>query len=331
VSALSGFVEVDKMERSLGAENLSALSVLTDPNKVPVMPLTEELNRPRTRLYACWTAGLAGLMLWCCATAGAQQAVSDNSATVDEQGPVAAVPGEPPRATTAPPIPRNPQEILQALGWAFVVPFLAASFVSMWFGLERIVVLRRGRVIPRAFVERFIKHLEAGAIEPQRALDLCEENGSAMANVFAHGVRKWGRPTVEVEQAVIDGGERQVALLRKHLRVLNGVATVTPLMGLLGTVIGMINAFNDIASAGAMGKATQLASGIALALLTTAAGLVIAIPSLILYMYLAGKVDSVVMEMDRYAQQVIDLISADGLATRNAGETQPAAAKKKAS
>ncbi|HSG73124.1 MAG TPA: MotA/TolQ/ExbB proton channel family protein, partial [Planctomycetaceae bacterium] len=77
--------------------------------------------------------------------------------------------------------------------------------------------------------------------------------------------------------------------------------------------------------------ATQLASGIALALLTTAAGLVIAIPSLILYMYLAGKVDSVVMEMDRYAQQVIDLISADGVATRNTPETHSATAKKKAS
>lgn len=295
------------------------------------MLLPSDLKRSRTRIGLCLTTVLAIAFFCCPRPASAQVTSSAEAPAVDEQGPLAAQSDVLPTKVNGPAIPRNPQEILQALGWAFVVPFLAASFVSMWFGLERLVVLRRGRVIPRAFVDRFIKHLEAGAIEPQRALELCEQNGSAMANVFAHGVRKWGRPSVEVEQAVIDGGERQVALLRKHLRVLNGVATVTPLMGLLGTVIGMINAFNDIASAGAMGKATQLASGIALALLTTAAGLVIAIPSLILYMYLAGKVDSVVMEMDRYAQQVIDLISADGVATRNTPEAHSATAKKKAS
>lgn len=295
------------------------------------MLLPSHLKRSRTRIGLCLTTVFAIAFFCCPLAASAQETSSAEASVLDEQGPLAAQSDAPPAKVNGPAIPRNPQEILQALGWAFVVPFLAASFVSMWFGLERLVVLRRGRVIPRAFVDRFIKHLEAGAIEPQRALELCEQNGSAMANVFAHGVRKWGRPSVEVEQAVIDGGERQVALLRKHLRVLNGVATVTPLMGLLGTVIGMINAFNDIASAGAMGKATQLASGIALALLTTAAGLVIAIPSLILYMYLAGKVDSVVMEMDRYAQQVIDLISADGVATRTTPETHATTAKKKAS
>jgi hypothetical protein len=121
------------------------------------------------------------------------------------------------------------------------------------------------------------------------------------SSAFAHGVRKWGKPSVEVEQAIIDGGERQVSQLRKHLRILNGVATVSPLMGLLGTVVGMIIAFNQIASAGAMGKAEELAVGIALALVTTAIGLTIAIPSLILYMYLAGRVDAPGLGMDQVA------------------------------
>ena len=232
---------------------------------------------------------------------------------------------------SGPAVPRDPSDILEALGWPFVVPFLAASFISLWFGLERIVMLRRGRVIPRAFVERFLKHLEQGSLEPQRALDLCEENGSPTAIVFAHGIRKWGKPSVEVEQAIIDGGERQVGHLRKHLRILNGVATVTPLIGLLGTVIGMIRSFNEIADSDAMGKASQLASGIALALLTTAAGLVIAIPSLILYMYLAGKVDSVVMEMDRYTQRVVDLISGESLAARGPAAAESTRSAKKAS
>ena len=213
-------------------------------------------------------------------------------------------------------IPRTPKEIVDALGYAFVIPFAIASIIALWFAIERVVVLRRRRVIPRPFVERFLMHLKGGRISPQQALQVCEENGSPVAQVFAHGIQKWGKPSVEVEQAIIDGGERQVNHLRKHLRVLNGVATVTPLIGLLGTVIGMISAFNEIANADAMGKAQELAVGIALALLTTAAGLMIAIPALIVYMYLAGRVDALVMEMDQLAQNVVNLISAEALASR---------------
>lgn len=213
-------------------------------------------------------------------------------------------------------IPRTPSEIADAMGYVFLGSFLVASVIAVWFAIERIVVLRRGRVIPRPFVERFLQHLEQGKLDREQALRLCEENGSPVAAVFAHGIRKWGKPSVEVEQAIIDGGERQVSQLRKHLRVLNGVATVTPLLGLLGTVIGMIAAFNRIASTNAMGKPEELAVGIALALLTTAAGLMIAIPSLIVYMYLAGRVDALVMDMDQLAQNVVHLISAEGLAHR---------------
>ena len=215
-------------------------------------------------------------------------------------------------------IPRNFEEIVDALGYFFVVPFVVASVISMWFLIERLVVLRRGRVLPRHFVDRFLEHLRQRKLDARRAQTLCQENGSPVAAVFAHGIRKWGKPSVEVEQAIIDGGERQVSQLRKHLRVINGVATVTPLIGLLGTVIGMIQAFNEIANTNSMGKAQELAAGIALALLTTAAGLLIAIPSLIMYMYLSGRVDSLVMEMDHLAQDVVQLISAEDIAQQNA-------------
>ena len=213
-------------------------------------------------------------------------------------------------------IPTNLLDMRAALGDFFLIVFLAASVIAVWFAIERIVVLRRSRVIPRPFVERFLRHLEQGALDRERALKLCEESKSPVASVFAHGIRKWGKPSVEVEQAIIDGGERQVSQLRKNLRVLNGVATVTPLLGLLGTIFGMIQAFNEIAHADAMGKADQLAVGIAMALLTTAAGLLIAIPSLILYLFLAGRVDSLVMEMDLLAQDVVQLISAEALAEK---------------
>lgn len=219
-------------------------------------------------------------------------------------------------------IPTHPVEIIEQMsGW--LVPFLLASVISVWFTIERVVVLRRSRVIPRGFVEPFLENLHKGKLDAATAVSQCRKNDSPVSAVFLHGVQKWGRPSVEVEQAVIDGGERQIGHLRRHLRVLNGVATVTPLLGLLGTVVGMIQAFNDIASAGAMGKADQLAVGIAMALLTTAFGLAIAIPSLIMYMYLSGRVEALVMEMDELSQKVVRQVSAEGLAARPAAKARP--------
>ena len=87
---------------------------------------------------------------------------------------------------------------------------------------------------------------------------MCEENGSPVAQVFAGAVRKWGRPGVEVEQGVIDAGERATNGLRRYLRVFYGVATVGPLLGLMGTVLGMIQTFNVIAAAAdALGRASN--------------------------------------------------------------------------
>jgi biopolymer transport protein ExbB len=223
-------------------------------------------------------------------------------------------------APAAPPvkkgIPREPIEVLYALG-PFLYPLGICSIIVVWFSIERLVVLRRSRVIPRPFVKRFFEHLEEGKVDARGAIKLCEENGSPIAMIFEHGLKKWGKPSVEVEQAIIDGGERQLSQLRKHLRVLNGCSTVAPLLGLLGTVVGMIDSFNTIAMSQAMGRGEELAAGIGLALLTTAVGLLIAIPALIMYMYLAGRVDGLVHEMDRYGQDLVDLISAEGLADQS--------------
>ncbi|MCA8993858.1 MAG: MotA/TolQ/ExbB proton channel family protein [Planctomycetaceae bacterium] len=229
-------------------------------------------------------------------------------------------------------LPENLLQIVQSLNY-WLIPFGIATFLALWFTTERLVVLRRGRVIPGPFVQRFIKLIEDGELDRDEAMQICEENGSPVASVFAHGVRKWGKSSVEVEQAIIDGGERQVGALRKNLRVINGIATITPLIGLLGTVWGMLESFNHIAEAGASGNTGTLAAGIALALVTTAAGLMIAIPSLIAYMYLSGRVDALVMEMDDLAQRVVHSISAEGLeerATRPRTVPKPEAPQKKA-
>ncbi|MEY3457465.1 MAG: Biopolymer transport protein ExbB [Planctomycetota bacterium] len=213
-------------------------------------------------------------------------------------------------------IPTDLPGIAKALGLPFTLAFIAASVMAVWSIIERLVVLRKRRVIPPAFVENFLSQLRTGRLDRAQALALCQQNTSPMADIFLHGVRKWGRPGVEVEQAVLDGGERQVSQLRKGLRVLNGVSTLSPLIGLLGTVVGMIQSFNDIATAGAMGQTETLAKGIAMALLTTAVGLLIAIPAMAAWLFIAGRVDAVVMEMDRLGQELVNLISAEALRDR---------------
>src|SRR6185369_11112791 len=118
---------------------------------------------------------------------------------------------------------------------------------------------------------------------------------------------------VEVEQAILDEGERAAVALRKNVRLFNAVATITPLLGLLGTVFGMIRAFNDIAGSQAMGRPELLAAGISEALITTAAGLTVAIPALSLYLFFVSRVDQLIIEIDALGQEIVRLVSAEGL------------------
>jgi biopolymer transport protein ExbB len=218
-------------------------------------------------------------------------------------------------------IPMKLSEIFFA-GGPMMWPLAGCSVVVLMFTFERFVMLRRRRVIPRDFVTRFLEHIQSGQIDRPAALALCEQNASPIAEVFAHGVRKWGKPSVEVEQAIIDGGERQISVLRKNLRALNTVATVGPLIGLLGTVYGMIRCFNEFTnSTSAANKLDNLSIGIGEALIATAGGLCVAIPALVLYMFLymffAGRVDALVIEMDQLAQKLVNLISFEGLSTQS--------------
>ncbi|HET6882910.1 MAG TPA: MotA/TolQ/ExbB proton channel family protein [Pirellulales bacterium] len=207
---------------------------------------------------------------------------------------------------------RNLMQIIKA-GGILMIPIIFCSFITLVFVFERAVALRRGRVIPRPFIKRFLHQLSEGQLDKEQALKLCDENGSPVAQVFAGAVKKWGRPAVEVEQAMLDAGERASNGLRKYIRVFNAVSTISPLLGLLGTVFGMIRAFNDIAGSNAMGKAEQLARGISEALITTAAGLLIAIPALVCYLYFLSRVDQLVMEIDALGQEVVSAISAEAL------------------
>jgi biopolymer transport protein ExbB len=218
--------------------------------------------------------------------------------------PAAALPGE-----TAIPT-RNLLQVVRD-GGPLMFPIGICSFILLVFVFERSISLRQGRVVPRPFVKRFLQQLRDGELDRETARQLCERNRSPVAEIFGAAVRKWGRPSVEVEQAIIDAGERVTNNLRRYLRVLNGVSTISPLLGLLGTVLGMIRAFNAIATADAMGKPEMLAGGISQALITTAAGLSVAIPALIAYLYFSGRVDQLIMTLDDLGQKVVGVISGE--------------------
>lgn len=198
-------------------------------------------------------------------------------------------------------------------GGPLMMAIAICSFVLCVFVFERASSLRRGRVIPRPFVKRFVGQLQEGKLTREEALELCEKNRSPVSNVFAAAVRKWGRPSVEIEQAIIDAGERVTNGLRRYLRLFNGISTISPLLGLLGTVVGMIRAFNAIVVAGAMGRPELLAAGISQALLTTAAGLTVAIPALIAYLFFISRVDRLIIDIDALGQQIVESISAESL------------------
>ena len=202
-------------------------------------------------------------------------------------------------------------------GGPLMIPIGLCSFLLVVFTFERVISLRRQRIIPATFTRKFLTQLNEGELTQETATAICERDDSPMARVFKAGVQKWGKPAVEVEQAVLDEGERTSNRLRKYLRLINGVATLCPLFGLLGTVLGMIHAFDSIASASAtaVDPKTLIATGISQALLTTAAGLSVAIPALIAYLFFTSRVDKHIMDIDTLGMKVVNLVSAEALTT----------------
>lgn len=216
---------------------------------------------------------------------------------------------------TAEPPPAPAKSLLSTIkdGGYLMLPLLACSFTLLVFTFERAISLRGGRVIPRPFVKRFLHQLESNQLDKEQALLICEENNSPVSRIFAAAAKKWGRPAVEMEQSIMDAGERAANELRRFIRVFNGLATIGPLLGLLGTVFGIIRSFNDIASSNAMGRMEMLSRGISEALLTTAMGLSVAIPSVCVYMYFISAVDRLVMRFDALGQEVVGMISAEAI------------------
>ncbi|GAB5442151.1 MAG: hypothetical protein Fues2KO_25000 [Fuerstiella sp.] len=176
-------------------------------------------------------------------------------------------------------------------GW-FMIPIAVASVISLTFTLERIVGLRRSRVLPRSVLRSLKELLASGSVEPRALWQCCEGSRAPLARIIRAAVLKTGRPQSEVEAAVVDAVGRETTELTRNLRPINVVASIAPLLGLLGTVQGMIMAFMVTSTTTSTGtaKAQELAQGIYTALVTTFAGLCVAVVSVVLANYLEGKI-----------------------------------------
>jgi len=175
-------------------------------------------------------------------------------------------------------------------GGLLMWPIVVMSLVVVTFGIERLVALRGGRFLPSGLRDGIGK-LVTGGFDPRKAYRLCQEFPSAAADVLAAMLEKVGRPVPEIERAAEVAKDREASRLYANIRPISLAVTVTPLLGLLGTVQGMIMAFYTTANleAGA-NRAAELASGIYVALITTFAGLCVAIPAAMIAHYLEGRI-----------------------------------------
>jgi biopolymer transport protein ExbB len=188
-------------------------------------------------------------------------------------------------------------------GGPLMIPILLCSLVAVAFTIERFVSLRQGAVAPRTLAEDVLKAVGNGGAAA--GLELCQQRPSSLARVLGAGLALAGSPKEDVVAAMQETGERELWNLDRFAKPLNIIAGVSPLLGLLGTVWGMIIAFDVVAQKGALGDPKQLANGIATALLTTLAGLSVAIPAYILYHYFRGKTDRMIIEIEETSSRVV--------------------------
>lgn len=207
-------------------------------------------------------------------------------------------------------------------GGILMIPLGLCSLIVAAISIEKLISLRRSRVIPRPFVRRFTEFVEDGQLSYEEANQLCEEFNCPVAEVFQAAIRRWGHPMLEIEQAVMDAGDRVSDSLKRFVRVFHAISNVAPLIGLLGTVLGMIESFEMMSSRESLGRPEMLASGISTALVTTAGGLMVAIPAYLAFMYFSGKSDRYLNEIDRLCQRVIECISAEGLEKQSSGDSR---------
>ena len=198
-------------------------------------------------------------------------------------------------------------EMVQAGGW-LMLPILLCSVIALAIVGERFWSLQQKRINPATLVSQVWQWYKNDNLTDQNIEALAKT--SPLGRVLAAGLVNRHHPREIMKESIEDTGRQVVVELERYLNTLGTIASITPLLGLLGTVIGMIKVFAAITAHG-VGDPSVLAGGISVALITTAAGLSVAIPSLIFYRYFRGKVDELVIKMEEEALKIVDVMHGD--------------------
>ena len=199
-------------------------------------------------------------------------------------------------------------------GGVLMYPIFISSLVAVTIFFERMFYLKGIKTKSKRFVLRLNNLIKKGSIN--LAISACRKSPTPISQIMLAGLMKYGQSRKEIKEAIEDSANQEIPLLEKHLSTLATIGNITPLLGLLGTVFGMIKAFNVIAVMG-VGKPEALAGGISEALLTTAFGLSIAIPTIVIYNYLSNRVDKIIREMEVSCVDLLDLLTREDIVEEN--------------
>lgn len=194
-------------------------------------------------------------------------------------------------------------------GGVFMYPIIFCSIVALAVFIERVFFLRRKRIIPDDFIRKVEELIRKEKFS--EAVFLCQSNISSISKIFLAGLKNAKKGMWLVKEAIEERGSREALILEKHVSILATIANLTPLLGLLGTVSGMIKTFKVISVQG-IGNPAPLAGGIAEALITTAAGLSVAIPTLVGHRLLKDKANTLIFEMEEDSIRLVDLMESLG-------------------
>lgn len=198
-------------------------------------------------------------------------------------------------------------------GGPVMVPIALCSLIALTIFFERLWTLQRQRILPEQFIALLTRALREERWN--RARSLCDGNESTIAQIARIGLSYRGHRRVVIKDAVQEAGRRAAAMLERFTGALAAIASISPLLGLLGTVTGMIAVFKSVVeqlSDGGEINAGVLAGGIWEALLTTAAGLTVAIPVFLAFRYLMSRIDQLVLELEECGSLIVDLVSEEG-------------------
>ncbi|MCC6208060.1 MAG: MotA/TolQ/ExbB proton channel family protein [Gammaproteobacteria bacterium] len=198
-------------------------------------------------------------------------------------------------------------EVIKAGGWV-MLPIILCSTIALAIIFERFWALRRQRICPSNLVSQIWHWANKDELDATHIAEL--RSSSPLGRVLAAGLMNLNRDREIMKESIEDTGRHVVVELERYLNTLGTIAAISPLLGLLGTVLGMIRIFTAINVAG-LGNQAVLAGGIAEALITTVAGLSVAIPSIMFYRYFRGRVDELVVYMEQQALKMVEILHGD--------------------